>query len=80
MSLDSKWEDALKLLPHASLPSNLISLLDVDKKVAELYGSFNYPETYLIDEKGMRVTKLVGPQDWTDDEIVESIKSVFNRN
>lgn len=77
VSLDTKWEDALKLLPHEGLPSNMVSLLDADKKVAEQYGSFNYPETYLIDERGNRLTKLVGPQEWTDDEIVESIKSVF---
>jgi len=79
ISLDTKWEDALKLLPHASLPGNLISLLDADKKVAELYGSYNYPETYLIDEKGFRLTKLVGPQEWSDDEIMESVKSVFRQ-
>jgi thiol-disulfide isomerase/thioredoxin len=64
VSLDERWEDALKLLPPEGLPAEVISVLDPTQKSAEAYGSYQYPESYLLDRKLRTVAKWVGPQDW----------------
>ena len=74
ISLDQNWIDALKIFPapEKSLDS-LISLLDPTTQVAELYGSFQYPETYLLSPDLKVITKWVGPQDWNDPKMLELI-------
>lgn len=39
-------------------------LLDTDRKVANRYQSFKFPETYLIDPNGILVARFVGPREW----------------
>jgi len=41
-----------------------------------LYGSFRYPESYVIDKSGVVRRKLIGPQDWTNPEIVEYLRKL----
>lgn len=73
ISLDEKWEDAEKVLTPAMLSSQLISLLDAESKVADRYGSYQYPETYLLTPKGKILVKWVGGQDWQGASIVDMI-------
>jgi thiol-disulfide isomerase/thioredoxin len=79
VSTDQKLESAQGALPKSygtgqgnsqALPSNFKLIHDPQSKVAEAFGSYMYPETYWIDEKGMIVYKWVGPQDWA--QIAES--------
>lgn len=65
VATDAKPEAARAALPQGqSLPSNFKVVFDSDSKVAEAFGSFVFPETYWIDEKGEIRHKWVGPQDW----------------
>ena len=41
-----------------------------------LYGSFAYPETYVIDKNGVVRRKFIGPQEWTSPEIVEYLRKL----
>jgi hypothetical protein len=41
-----------------------------------MYGSFRYPETYVIDKSGMIRRKFIGPQEWTSPEIVSYLKKL----
>jgi len=66
ISLDQNWEDALKILPKQATPSHqLLSLLDTSGKIAEEYGTYQFPETYLLNQDLKVLTKWVGPQDWS---------------
>jgi hypothetical protein len=61
------------------LTTHHVSLLTVfDQKQAsnELYGSFRFPETYIIDKNGVVRRKLVGPQDFTSPDMVEYLKKL----
>ena len=69
ISLDQKWSDALKVFSTEGDARVLISLIDPEAKVAELYGSYQYPETYLISPELKIITKWVGPQDWNDPQM-----------
>jgi cytochrome c biogenesis protein CcmG, thiol:disulfide interchange protein DsbE len=49
----------------------LTTVRDGQQRVNALYGSFRYPETYVIDRNGMLRRKFIGPQTWTSPEIME---------
>lgn len=48
---------------------SLLSVREGDTAANALYGSFRYPETYVIDKNGIIRRKFIGPQDWTGAEI-----------
>ena len=48
----------------------LLTVFDQAQTSNKLYGSFRYPETYIIDKNGLIRRKLVGPQDFTSPEIL----------
>jgi cytochrome c biogenesis protein CcmG/thiol:disulfide interchange protein DsbE len=73
ISLDKGWEDALKILPDTRLPENVVSVLDTTGKLPDLFGTYQYPETYLLNRELKIVSKWVGPQDWTQTEINAAI-------
>jgi peroxiredoxin len=75
VSLDDRWEDAHKILQEKSLPSNVISLIDLSKELPEKFGTYQYPETYLIGPDLTVVTKWVGPQPWDS----PALKSIIER-
>jgi peroxiredoxin len=43
----------------------------------EQYGTFMYPETYIIDAKGKVVLKIVEPVDFTDTKLTQAIDSLL---
>jgi peroxiredoxin len=48
---------------------DLITVRDPAQSAAKLYHTDMWPETYVIDRKGIIRSKFVGPQDWSDPEI-----------
>jgi cytochrome c biogenesis protein CcmG, thiol:disulfide interchange protein DsbE len=43
----------------------------VNAPVASRYGTFKFPETYIIDRRGVIQRKFIGAIDWNQQEIVE---------
>lgn len=83
ISLDTDWKEALKIWKFKETPPNLWSLLDVAQKSAENYGSFQFPETYLLDPQHRILHKWVGPQDWAGawvEELVSKIQSLSKQS
>lgn len=74
ISLDENWEDAFRVLPKQSVPTNMISLIDPSLSVAKNFGSFEYPESYLMDRKGRIFRKWIGPQPWGDVRFREAVE------
>jgi peroxiredoxin len=50
---------------------DLLTVRDPSHKSSDLYGTFKYPETYIIDRNGTLRRKFIGPVDWNTSEIVE---------
>jgi len=75
ISLDESWNDAHKILPANAVPSNVLSLLDLSKEIPEKYGTYQYPETYLIGPDLSIVTKWVGGQNWEN----PALKGIIER-
>jgi cytochrome c biogenesis protein CcmG, thiol:disulfide interchange protein DsbE len=76
VTLDDRWEDAHKILPSKALPENVVSLIDLEKELPEKYGTYQYPETYLIGPDQTVVTKWVGPQPWDQPGLKNIIERV----
>lgn len=50
---------------------------DPEENISSSYGTFKWPETYVIDRQGNVVQKHVGPRDWTSPQIVNSIRALL---
>jgi len=50
---------------------DLLTVRDPDQKSNNLYGTFKFPETYVIDRQGILRRKFIGPIDWGQPEIVD---------
>ena len=60
---------------HLSFPI----LRDPDRSLAHHYGTFQFPETYLIDQEGRVAEKLIGPVDWEDPRIATFVRELAHR-
>jgi len=57
--------------------SDLTNVRDPEgKKSSGLYGTWKYPETYIIDENGVLRRKFIGPVDWTDPGILDYLNKL----
>ena len=48
---------------------NLLTVRDPNQKSSNLYGTFKFPETFVIDRKGVMRRKFIGAVEWTAPEI-----------
>jgi peroxiredoxin len=55
---------------------DLNTVRDPDESAAKLYGTDGWPETYIIDRKGIIRRKVVGDPDWSNPEIREFLKGL----
>jgi cytochrome c biogenesis protein CcmG/thiol:disulfide interchange protein DsbE len=60
----------------ANHPVKLLTVFDKNQTSNALYGSFRFPETYIIDKKGFIRQKLVGPQDFTSPDMIKFLKKL----
>lgn len=50
---------------------NLLTVRDPDQKTPSLYGTYRWPETYVIDRSGVVRRKFIGAVDWTEPDVLE---------
>lgn len=50
---------------------NLLTVRDAGQKSNQLYGTFKFPETYVIDRNGVMWRKFIGAVDWTAPDVTE---------
>lgn len=50
---------------------NLLTVRDPAQKSSNLYGTFKFPETYIIDRNGVMRRKFIGAVDWTSPDITD---------
>ena len=54
----------------------LTAIRDARQESNTLYGSYKFPETYIIDRKGVLRRKFIGPVDWTSPDIVQYLTTL----
>lgn len=55
---------------------NLLSVRDNDQKSNQLYGTFKFPETYIIDRNGVVRRKFIGAVDWTEPDVMDYLSKL----
>jgi peroxiredoxin len=53
-------------------------LLNPDQSVARRYGTFKFPETYLVDREGIVRRKIIGAADWTSPAAQKIIQAMVD--
>lgn len=78
VSLDKSWEDADKIMKPEIVTKGVVSLLDADQSVSEQFGSYQFPETYLISPDARVLTKWVGVREWNDPALKDELLKVID--
>jgi cytochrome c biogenesis protein CcmG/thiol:disulfide interchange protein DsbE len=55
---------------------NFLTVRDPDQKSSNLYGSYKWPETYIIDRNGVLRRKFIGAVDWNTPEITDFLSKL----
>ena len=55
---------------------DLLTVRDPAQKTPTLYGTHGWPETFIIDRKGVMRRKFIGPVDWTEPEITDFLSKL----
>ncbi len=55
---------------------NMITVRDEARKASSLYGTFGWPESYVIDRQGVIRRKFIGPVEWTSPEITDYLSKL----
>jgi cytochrome c biogenesis protein CcmG/thiol:disulfide interchange protein DsbE len=77
VSVDENADDYQKFLKDHNVSFLTVrdpgeqSARGVDAPTSSLYGTYKFPESYIIDRDGIIRRKLIGPVDWNQPEIVE---------
>lgn len=72
------WEAVQNFAGRIPLPFTV--LMDKKGAVADQYGTYALPETYLIDRNGLIVRKWVGSQEWARPKFIQLLESEISKN
>ena len=79
ISLDEGgWKDIEAF--QKKTPLRFTLLLDSKAEVADRFGTYRLPETYLIDPQGKILEKIEGPQNWTDAIFISKIEKAIQQS
>jgi peroxiredoxin len=56
---------------------NLPVFLDPGGSVSGLYGTYKFPETYIVDRRGEVRYKIIGARDWRDPEALRMLRELI---
>jgi len=55
---------------------NFVTVRDPEQKVAGMYGTSGWPESYIIDRQGVLRRKIVGPINWDSPELMQFLSKL----
>jgi len=67
--------DAYKAFTAKRMPG-VLTVRDPDHKSSALYGTFAYPESFLIDKDGKIQRKFIGAVEWNSPEMIEYFRKM----
>lgn len=74
LSVDDSWDQVNQFMNQSGF--DLPVYADFDKKISSLYGTFKFPETYVLDREGILALKVIGPTDWTAPEMLSFLRKL----
>lgn len=80
ISLDNDEKQMLEFLKTYDISNpNIYMLKDPNYTLAENFGTFKLPESYILNKERKLIKKISGSIDWADPEIVELINSELQK-
>lgn len=79
VTLDENWEDAEKAMAKAGFGEGILLLQDVDRSVADSFGTVKVPETYLIARDRSIVHRFQGAKEWDTEKFLEDLREFVER-
>ena len=55
---------------------NFVTVRDPERKVPDMYGTFGWPESYVIDRQGVLRRKIVGPINWDSPDVMQFLSQL----
>ena len=68
-SVDDSWNTVNRFLAQNGF--TLPVYADFDRRIATLFGTSKFPETYILDKKGIVRFKVIGAEDWMSPRILD---------
>src|SRR2546423_2092171 len=56
---------------------SFLTARDPDNKINAEYGTFKFPETYIIDSQGKVLRKIISNQDWMSERVIRDMESLL---
>ena len=75
VSIDTNEQQYKRFLENYHITFDTWRYPDAD--IATRYGTFEFPETYIIDSSGKVVEKIISNQNWVDPEFVAHIQKML---
>ena len=75
VSIDRDAGELASFVREHQIP--FLVLHDPDSQVSQQYGVFKYPETFLIDRRGVIRYHLIGAVDWMSKEVLNVVESLL---
>ena len=75
VSVDKDEKTYRRLLSRLNV--SFLTARDPEHTINAEYGTFMFPETYLINSAGKVVMKVINSRDWTDEKMVSDVKSLL---
>jgi peroxiredoxin len=75
VSVDRSRSDVVSFVKEYNM--NFTVLHDVDSAVSKQYGVFRYPETFIVDRKGVIRQHLNGAVEWSDKEYISYLENLL---
>lgn len=79
VSLDKNGAEAV-LLFMKKHKLNFTALIDSDETLKYKYQITGVPETFIIDQNGIIVEKVIGPRDWAAPEAIGFFRKLIQTN
>jgi cytochrome c biogenesis protein CcmG/thiol:disulfide interchange protein DsbE len=75
VSVDKSEPEYRQFLQKAKVA--FLTARDPQAVISAEYGTFKYPETYVIDSKGRVLQKHIGARLWTDEKLIQQIQALL---
>lgn len=74
LSVDDSWAPVNEFVRESRIA--LPAYADFDRQISTRYGTFKFPETYVVDKKGKVVLKVIGATDWVAPDMVAYLRKL----
>ncbi len=76
VSVDEGGADTVTSFLHRN-NLNVPVLLDTSHAISSQYGTYKFPETYILDREGIVRYKVIGPRDWRDPAALQLLQNMI---